>query len=62
MSETDDTKTVRVAYLRYLRDEFRHYWPYGSVRSSEPSERQSFEKAKKLIVDLEAKIREGPAL
>lgn len=49
---TDDTKQARVAYLALLTEEFNRQWPYGTVRSSEYSERESFSKARKKIDDL----------
>lgn len=53
---SDDTKTARVAYLRLLKDEFNRIWPYGSVRSSEPSELRRFNEAKRRIADLTKQI------
>jgi len=45
----DDTKQARVAYLRFLSDEFTRVWPHGQIRSSEYSERESFNSARAKI-------------
>jgi hypothetical protein len=57
MSE-DDTKTARVAYLRLLKDEFYRFWPHGQRRSSEPGEREAFDKARAKIAALTEQIEE----
>lgn len=54
----DDTQQARVAYLRFLTDEFNRIWPHGRVRSSEYSDRDAFDKARKKIDDLTKKIEE----
>lgn len=51
-----DTQQARVAYLAHLKAEFNRHWPSGSVRSSEPAERESFTKAKQKIDDLTRRI------
>lgn len=58
---TEETIAGRIAYLKYLQEEFRRYWPYGRVRSSEPGERDSFDSAKRKIEVLTKKI-EGEVL
>ncbi|GAA3730263.1 hypothetical protein GCM10022239_03570 [Leifsonia bigeumensis] len=54
-----DKRAAQIEYLRLLKDEFRFYWPHGTVRSSEPGERESFDKAKQKIAELERKIEIG---
>jgi hypothetical protein len=54
----EDIKQARVAYLRLLTDEFNRIWKYGSIRSSEYSEREAFDKAKAKIKELTEKIEE----
>jgi hypothetical protein len=54
----DDTITARVAYLRYLKDEFNRVWPHGAIRSSEPEEREAFRVAKWKIDHLTKQIED----